>query len=196
MSSRSAVLVCASFVVGGAAGWWLREPAVIEAERDRGGAQPTRGSQVTRVAPDRSCDHAVAECEQARDFYRAQLVVYEGVPQAWPADVPSAFTEAPLREALASASEGVAVVEQLDCAEYPCIALVALTSDDQSCCQQVEERLPDPVRQKTGGARIFQTEDGRMAAALAFGTRDRWNDDTTTRTQWRMEQMAEEASDR
>jgi len=197
MSSRLALLILGSFVAGGAAGWWLREPVVTEVVRDGTDVETAqRGVHVARAAPDRSCDEAVAECERARDFYRAQLVVYEGMPQTWPSDVPSAFTEAPLREALANASQGVATVEQLDCAEYPCIALVALTSDDQSCCEQIEERLPDPVRQKTGGARIFQTEDGRMAAALAFGARDRWNDDATTRTRWRMEQMAEEAQDR
>ena len=84
----------------------------------------------------------------------------------------------------------------MDCEEYPCIALVALTSDDQSCCTQIEERLPDPVRQKVGGANMYQTEDGRMAAALTFGAPDRWNADVNTRATWRMQQMVDEAQSR
>jgi hypothetical protein len=47
-----------------------------------------------------------------------------------------------------------------------------------------------------GGANMYQAEDGRMVAALAFGAPDRWNDDVATRTTWRMEQMVEEAQDR
>jgi hypothetical protein len=135
MSWRLALTVCGSFVAGGAVGWWLRKPVVTE-----GGARvetTQRGVQVTRLAPDRSCDEAVAGCEQARDFYRAQLVVYEGTPQTWPSDVPSAFTEVPLRDALSASLEGLATVNEMDCAEYPCIALVALTSDDPSCCTQI-----------------------------------------------------------
>src|SRR6185436_14972214 len=109
MSSRLALLILGSFVAGGAAGWWLREPVVTEVVRDGTDVETAqRGVHVARAAPDRSCDEAVAECERARDFYRAQLVVYEGMPQTWPSDVPSAFTEAPLREALANASQGVA----------------------------------------------------------------------------------------
>ena len=122
--------------------------------------------------------------------------MYEGAPQPWSADVPSAFTEAPLGETLARSFDGLATVKELDCEEYPCIALVALTSDDPSCCEQIEERLPDPVRQKVGGAYMYQTEDGRMAAALAFAAPERWNDDVSTRSTWRMKQMVEGAQDR
>jgi hypothetical protein len=180
MRWRFALSVCASFVAGALVTWSLQRNVESDRPQDTRLNPPDAARVVTVREPARSCDEAIAECEHARDFYRAQLVVYEGVPQTWPSDVPSAFTEAPLREALANASEGVAIVEQLDCVEYPCIALVGLTSDDQSCCAQFEERLPDPVRQKTGGARIFQTADGRMNAALAFGARERWNDDATT----------------
>jgi hypothetical protein len=191
--------MCASFVAGAATAWLLREPAVIDVVPNATSA-PTevaeRPVQVTRTAADRSCGEAVAECEHAREFYRAQLIVYEGVPQAWPAGVPGAFTEAPLRDVLARSFDGQATVNEMDCAEYPCIALVALTSDDQSCCAQLEELLPDPVRQKVGGANFYQTEEGRMVAAIAFGARAAWNADIEKRSTWRLQQMVDEAQDR
>ena len=61
MSSRTAVLVCASFVAAGAVGWRLREPTVIEVERKGAETADHRVEEVTRVVPDRSCDHAVAD---------------------------------------------------------------------------------------------------------------------------------------
>ena len=194
MRWRFALSVCAAFVAGAFTGWIFRRgserPPVV-------GVADVEQPSVSRVArvgePARSCDEKISDCEQARDFYRAQLVVYEGTPQPWPVDVPDAFRETALRDTLVRSADGIATVNEMDCEEYPCIALVAMTSDDPSCCAQIEERLPDSVRHKMGGANMYQTEDGRMAAALAFGSPDRWSEDINTRAWWRMQQMVEEA---
>jgi hypothetical protein len=191
-----ALSVCASFVAGA----WVASSLQRRVETvppPKGGRTATLdAARAVTVSEPRSCGELVSECEHARDFYRAQLVVYEGTPQAWPSDVPDAFRETALADTLRRSFDGLATVNEMDCEEYPCIALVALTSDDPSCCTQIEERLPDPVRQKMGGANMYQTEDGPMAAALAFGAPDQWNADINTRATWRMEQMVEEARSR
>jgi hypothetical protein len=195
MGWRFALSMCASFVGGAIVAWTVlhgteRAPPPARATEV---ARPDAGRVGSVVAPAPSCDEAVAECEHVRDFYRAQLVVYEGAPQPWPVDVPETFRETQLRDTLVRSLDGVASVNELDCEEYPCIALVALTSDDQPCCTQIYERLPD---YKIGGVKFYQTEDGRMVAAVALGAPERWNADVDTRAKWRMEQMVEGAQSR
>ena len=84
-------------------------------------AEPSVSAAPTAPHADPSMPE-LAQCEQLRDFYKAQLVVYEGTPQPWPTGGAPDFTEPNRARTLAASIAPVGRVESLDCNEYPCVA--------------------------------------------------------------------------
>jgi hypothetical protein len=161
-------------------------------------ATPQHTHHPLRTSPDLEAREAASasaelqECGRLRDFYKAQLVVYEGTPQAWPASSAAAFGEAALTPALRDSIAPVATLESLHCEEYPCVAIIRLNNYDNSCCTQVTDRLPDAIRDRKGAMSFLQGDDGRMTAVMAFGDPRAWASDIDRRSNWRVDQLFQE----
>jgi hypothetical protein len=95
----------------------------------------------------------IADMEQELDRLRmeaamakGQLSHYEGDPQPWPEDVPAGFRP----EAFEAAAEQVvadledAELMEVDCAEFPCLAVFRSFDEGPEWHQGIHERMPDP----------------------------------------------------
>ena len=120
-------------------------PAIPRAE-----TQP-RNVEVT-VAPE-ALEDEIADLEEELDRLRVeaamakgQLSHYEGDPQPWPEDVPQGFMptafETTVREALADRED--AELLDVDCSEFPCVAVIRSYSGEPDWHQGLQESIPDP----------------------------------------------------
>lgn len=77
---------------------------------------------------------------------KGQLSHYEGDPQPWPEDVPPGFAAEAFEAAAEQAAEAVEHAELLDvdCDEFPCIAVFRSHDEGPDWHAGIHEALPDP----------------------------------------------------
>ena len=139
-------------------------------------------------------DPSLAACQFEARLLRGQLRFYEGIWREWPEEVPEIFDREPLEEALSVAWDELAVIDGLDCSEYPCLVTVTLPDWQHECCTHLMEALPDELTQK--GAHNYRTyaltiEDGPMRAIITLASEQHWSEDLSRRTKWRSEVASE-----
>lgn len=128
---------------------WLKPadaaPVEVREGETRRVGEPAADAASERIvhataAPEATPEERVATLERELDRAKleramavGQLRRYEGVAQAWPADVPAAWKpdafEGFLRQRVAAIPD--AEIVALDCEEYPCIALIRSHSEAQ-----------------------------------------------------------------
>jgi hypothetical protein len=131
----------------------------------------------------------LAECQLEAKLLRGQLRVYEGTWREWPESVPATFDRDPLGQILAEAWDELAIIDSLECSEYPCLVTVTLPDEQHSCCTHLVEALPDVLHQQ--GAHNYRTyahtlEDGPMRAVITLATDQHWSEELSRRTKWRV----------
>jgi hypothetical protein len=185
------------FVAGALVGNFGREPPSLPASRERHDPPPIGGAaSMVRMHETPVACPELDECEQARAFLASQLVVYEGVEQPWPDGIPDAYHATELRALLSTAWQDVGEIQNMDCGEYPCLVTVRLTTGEQSCCPQLETRIPTSLAERHEGGGYFHGHDvAGMHAVLPFGNEHFWTTEIETRTQWRVDRAAEILSD-
>ncbi len=118
---------------------------------------------------------ALSRSEFTGAIAQGQLVAHVGAPQAWPEDVaeglqPDAFSEH--LEAAVEAFEGAEVAE-IDCSEYPCIAVLELTELTEDWADRlgaVPEKMAEDFGEDMGLSVMgmgFEDDDSE-AALLGF----------------------------
>ncbi len=139
-------------------------------------------------------DPELEACQLEARLLRGQLRVYEGAWREWPEEVPEAFDRQPLEVALSAAWKELAVIDALDCSEYPCLVTVTLPEDQHECCKHLMEALPEELERQ--GARNYRTyahsfEGGPMRAVITLASEAHWSEDLSRRTKWRVEVAGE-----
>ena len=206
MSRRSAV---AAAVIGGAIGVFVgvgiqgfmsvEEIGVATPVATEDCPPPVQRS--TPAPPDAhdETDEELDSCRFQARLLRGQLQIYEGKWQEWPEEVPEVFDRISLEAILPVAWNDLAVIDHLDCSEYPCLVTLTLPEDQHECCTHLMEALPEEL--KESGAKNFRTyahslEDGPMRAVVTLAFEDHWSEELRSRTKWRVgvagEQMVDE----
>lgn len=190
--SLSALLCALSFALGGLAGWSTRpEPAPTApppAPREPAAPSPRAPAP---CPPAEAASPALAQCQLMTTLLERQLRVYEGEPQGWPEGVAPAFFGTALRASLAEAWRDKAELRGVDCSEYPCLVTLRLSTDEDSCCQQLNSILPPDLADKRGSQFMLGYEDRGMYAVIPFGDPAQWGDDVELRTRHRVDEAAE-----
>lgn len=186
-----------------------RANAAERSRKPRLGMEPTRTDWATA-----SPDELLAEIDRLKtenDGLRLQSKMaigqaehYEGVPQPWSDDVPASFRPDAFTDAMREAVEGIEDAELLDvdCEEFPCVAVIRSTTDREDWARAIDEGLPD------AGALGFEGEVGKSIwahgtrgdegevrlAGVAFVPKDQYDEDAHQRTDFRTGQLLEDIS--
>jgi hypothetical protein len=117
-------------------------------QRPRGGLPTGAIDEVAAALEDE-----IADMEQELDRLRmeaamakGQLSHYEGDPQPWPEDVHAGFQPAAFEDAAEQAVADLDDAEllEVDCAEFPCLAVFRSFDEGPEWHQGIHERMPDP----------------------------------------------------
>ena len=134
---------------------------------------------------------------------RGQLAAEQGVPAAWPANVPAAMSSDRFAGELSARLEGIPniEVEVVDCAEYPCIAAIHYLGPDQSLewGNDVADRIGAWVKDAYGDDHSLSlnrskfVSDDREARYIVFGAHGASEDpNLADREKWRMGTLVEQ----
>ncbi|HMV66940.1 MAG TPA: hypothetical protein PKA64_08830 [Myxococcota bacterium] len=111
------------------------------------------------------------EARQAGGIARGQLEVEQGTPSRWPDDVPDVLRPAAFEQTVRDAVTrlGGAVVETVDCAEYPCIAVIRpvdLTEDWPRRLKVLGDDLIPSLDDPSTSINVSRFGDGDKEAGL------------------------------
>ena len=109
------------------------------------------------------------EAEMSAAFLKGQLGNHEGVPSAWPADIPDSMVPENLEAFFAELFAGIGEVVDMDCEEFPCVVVVQGVGAedveaDQAAIGALQDRFPGGVM--AGRAKV-QVDD-RVDTVSAF----------------------------
>lgn len=137
---------------------------------------------------------------------RGQVSAMQGEPQDWPNDVPEALTERAFTDSIESAIAQIdhARIIEIDCSEYPCIAVMESLSDAEDWTQELEHALHDVMGDDafdgentsvTSHASTVQVND-TVAKIYAFGVSSdqHGGQDIKNRTSYRADSLMEDAA--
>lgn len=172
------------------------------------GARPAPGAEATREELLAEVDRLQGELDRLQleaTMARGQVGHYEGVPSPWPDDVPAAYQAGPFERFVQDALAGHEDLEllEVDCEEFPCVALVRSHSDDPEWPRQFEGALGDLSEAGFGeqpGMSIWasnaRTDEGEVKL-LGFSVVDpeAADEDVQTRTGFRAETLLQSATD-
>ncbi|MCB9761766.1 MAG: hypothetical protein H6739_18130 [Alphaproteobacteria bacterium] len=147
------------------------EPVLIEAGQTHTVGEPGPTRVVRRVARPAGGDVGMelhpsllasdapedmeAELEKLRfenALLRGQVRVTQGEPQDWPEAVPAALRASGLEEALGATVGEVAELVEMDCSEYPCVAVLnALVPPQDPALQDAFKALETRLSEEAGG---------------------------------------------
>ena len=152
-------------------------------------------------------DRLQAENENLRlqsTLAMGQAEHYEGVPQPWGDEIPASFRPDAFTDAMREAVEGIEDAElvDVDCEEYPCVAVIRSTTDREDWARAIDEGLPDAASLGLEGevgksiwAHGTRGDQGEVKlAGVAFVPKDQYDEDAHQRTDFRTEQLFEEIS--
>lgn len=147
-------------------------------------AAPQQRAVVTRAAPEdlsgasreelearvSALEEELAAARFEQQVASGRLTAHEGEPQEWPEGLPEAFTAGPYEQALAEAFEGAEGMElvEVDCSEFPCLAIVESFSNGDDWPRAISDRArgvpeqlgyDEPVSQSVM-ASSFETDEG------------------------------------
>ena len=170
-------------------------------------ALPAGADEVTRLRAEvADLQDQLAAASMSGAVARGQLALEQGTPVPWPDDVPEALRpaafEATVRAALVSS--GVAAdLEQVDCGEYPCLAILRPRSLDGDLGAAIKPFVAalEPVVPDVAAALIgtrFQDGDkevGLVAVALGAPGDLETGGDVGRRTEWRAGTIARDLAE-
>jgi len=145
------------------------------ADRSTGPAGPQRAADEVDSG---ALEEEIAELEDELDRLRmeaalakGQLSHYEGDPQPWPEDVPPGFGAEAFAAAAEQAAEDVEHAELLDvdCSEFPCIAVFQSHDEGPEWHRGIHEAIPDPEGYDGDVGKMVwasESDDGRGSARL------------------------------
>jgi len=169
-----------------------------------------RTSMAGEQADPEALEEEIAELEQELDRLRVeaamakgQLSHYEGDPQPWPDDVPEGFMPTAFESAVTEALAGREDAELLDvdCAEFPCIAVIRSYSGEPDWHQGLHESIPDPEGYDGEvGKMVFATESAGAGArarllSVAMVPEDHAEDGLRERVDFRVNTLTEEVAE-
>ncbi len=199
-------------------------PARVEAGETRSVGQPARAraSERSRVLAPRATpdlkgaspedlmaeiDRLQAENDGLRlksTLAQGQAEHYEGVPQEWDDGIPAGFRPDAFTDAMRTAVEGMEDAELLDvdCEEFPCVAVIRSTTDRQDWAAAIDEGLPaaaDLGLEGEVGKSIWahgtRGDEGEVRlAGVAFVPKEQYDEDAHQRTDFRAGQLFEDLS--
>ena len=174
-----------------------------------------RGRGAAAATPDTNTQQLTAEIARLEEeldglrmeatLARGQLGHYEGTAQPWPDDVPASFRpeafESALEKALANA-ENLELLE-LDCQEFPCVAVIRSHTSVEGWIDGVRGRIDDPEAMGFGdgtGISIWasnsSTDDGdvRLVGFAAIPVEE-MDEDAHARTNFRANQLLKDSTE-
>jgi len=186
-----------------------RASAAERGREPRLGAEPAR-TDWAAASPDEllaEIDRLEAENDGLRlqsKMAIGQAEHYEGLPQPWGDEVPASFRPDAFTEAMREAAEGLEDAELLDvdCEEFPCVAVFRSTTDSQDWARAIQEGLPEAADMGFEGevglsiwAHGTRGDEGEVKlAGVSFVPKDQYDEDAHQRTDFRAGQLLEDIS--